>query len=314
MSKYSYAYGIDVGGTTVKCGLFQVDGIYVESWEIPTRTEDKGINVIPDIAETILKNMEAHGLSRKDVAGVGIGVPGPVRDGGVVSGCVNLGWGEYHVASELSGRLGGIRVEVGNDANVAALGEQWRGGGQGYRNVVMITLGTGVGGGIIIGGKILAGAHGAGGEIGHITVNRNETIACNCGKKGCLEQYGSATGIVRKAKEVLAAGNKASLLNIDTVTSKDVFDAAKTGDEAATAVVQFAGRMLGQAAATITCVVDPDVIVIGGGVSRAGQILLDAITRYYVPNAFTACRDIPFKLAVLGNNAGMYGAVRMVLS
>lgn len=314
MSKYSYAYGIDVGGTTVKCGLFQVDGTYVESWEIPTRTEDKGVNVIPDIAETILKNMEGRGLSRKDVAGVGIGVPGPVRDGGVVSGCVNLGWGEYHVASELSGRLGGIRVEVGNDANVAALGEQWRGGGQGYRNVVMITLGTGVGGGIIIGGKILAGAHGAGGEIGHITVNRNETIPCNCGKKGCLEQYSSATGIVRRAKEVLASATKPSLLNIDTVTSKDVFDAAKTGDEAAVSVVQFAGRMLGQAAATITCVVDPDVIVIGGGVSRAGQILLDAITKYYVPNAFTACKEIPFKLAVLGNDAGMYGAVRMVLN
>ena len=314
MNMASYAYGIDVGGTTVKCGLFQADGTYVESWEIPTRTVDNGKNVVPDIAETIRKNMEEHGLTKKEVAGIGIGVPGPVREGGVVDGCVNLGWGVYHVGAELSVLLGGIRVEVGNDANVAALGEQWRGGGQGYRNVVMITLGTGVGGGIIINGKILAGAHGAGGEIGHITVNRNETLACNCGKKGCLEQYGSATGIVRRAKEVLAANTKASLLNPDTVTSKDVFDAAKTGDEAAVSVVQFAGRMLGQAAATITCVVDPDVIVIGGGVSKAGQILLDAITKYYAPNAFKACKDIPFKLAVLGNNAGMYGAVRMVLS
>ena len=310
-----YAYGIDVGGTTVKCGLFETDGTFVKGWEIPTVKDNGGAQILPDIAAAIKGSMAEEGISADDVEGVGIGVPGPVTESGVVNGCVNLGWGVYDVKTALSGLLDGAKVEVGNDANVAALGEMWRGGGKGYRNVVMVTLGTGVGGGIILGGKILHGAHGAGGEIGHITVNRNETLACGCGKKGCLEQYASATGIARKAREVLAKpkAEGSSLLKVENVDAKAVFDAAKTGDKTALAIVDFFGRTLGQAVATITAVVDPDVIVVGGGVSKAGQILLDAVVKYYTPNAFNACKETPFKLAVLGNNAGMYGAVKMVL-
>ncbi len=310
-----YAYGIDVGGTTVKCGLFGTDGTFYEGWEIPTVKDNGGAQIIPDIAAAIRSNMKERAIEIENVEGVGIGVPGPVREDGVVNGCVNLGWGVYDVRTELSGLLDGIRVEVANDANVAALGEMWRGGGQGYKNVVMVTLGTGVGGGIIINGKILHGAHGAGGEIGHITVNRNESKPCGCGKKGCLEQYASATGIARRAAEAMAAPGApvSSLYNYDVVDARAVFDAAKTGDELALSVVQFACRTLGRACASITSVVDPDVIVIGGGVSRAGQILVDAIVKYYVQNAFTATRETPFKLAVLGNNAGMYGAVKMIL-
>jgi len=310
-----YAYGIDVGGTTVKCGLFETDGTFVKGWEIPTVKDNGGAQILPDIAASIKGSMAEEGISADDVEGVGIGVPGPVTESGVVNGCVNLGWGVYDVKTALSGLLDGAKVEVGNDANVAALGEMWRGGGKGYRNVVMVTLGTGVGGGIILGGKILHGAHGAGGEIGHITVNRNETLACGCGKKGCLEQYASATGIARKAREVLATpkAEGSSLLKVENLDAKAVFDAAKTGDKTALAIVDFFGRTLGQAVATITAVVDPDVIVVGGGVSKAGQILLDAVVKYYTPNAFNACKETPFKLAVLGNNAGMYGAVKMVL-
>jgi glucokinase len=271
--------------------------------------------ILPDIADAIRERLEKHGVSMDDVEGIGVGVPGPVLDDGVVNGCVNLGWGVFNVAEKLSALLGGIRVVAGNDANVAALGEQWRGGGKGFKNVVMVTLGTGVGGGIIIGGRILPGGHGAAGEIGHMQMRKNETAVCGCGKKGCLEQYASATGIVRLAKLALADTTKpSSLRSLAEVTSKDIFDAAKTGDAMALKLVDTLGEMLGSALAHITAVVDPDVIVIGGGVSKAGQILLDAIVKHYRPAAFHACRDTEFKLAVLGNDAGMYGAVRMVLN
>lgn len=310
-----YAFGIDIGGTTVKCGFFKNDGTFVEKWEIPTRKDNGGDLILPDIADAIRERLEKHGVSMDDVEGIGVGVPGPVLDDGVVNGCVNLGWGVFNVAEKLSALLGGIRVVAGNDANVAALGEQWHGGGKGFKNVVMVTLGTGVGGGIIIGGRILPGGHGAAGEIGHMQMRKNETAVCGCGKKGCLEQYASATGIVRLAKLALADTTKpSSLRSLAEVTSKDIFDAAKTGDAMALKLVDTLGEMLGSALAHITAVVDPDVIVIGGGVSKAGQILLDAIVKHYRPAAFHACRDTEFKLAVLGNDAGMYGAVRMVLN
>ena len=310
-----YAFGIDIGGTTVKCGFFNSDGSFVENWEIKTRKENDGALILPDIADSIREKMVAHGVTLDQVEGIGVGVPGPVLDDGVVNGCVNLGWGVFNVADKMRELIGDVRVEVGNDANVAALGEQWRGGGKGYKNVVMVTLGTGVGGGIIINGKILPGGHGAAGEIGHIQMRKNETAVCGCGKKGCLEQYASATGIVRMAKIALANEKKnTSLRDLDQAGCKAIFDTAKTGDAVALGLVDMLGEMLGSALAHITAVVDPEVIVIGGGVSKAGQILLDAIIKYYRPAAFHACRDTEFKLAVLGNDAGMYGAVRMVLN
>lgn len=310
-----YAFGIDIGGTTVKMGFFNTDGTFVRNWEIPTRKEGNGEMILPDIARAIKKELADQNVSMDDVEGVGVGVPGPVLPDGTVNGCVNLGWGVVDVAGQLSAMLGDVPVEVGNDANVAALGEQWRGGGKGYDNVVMVTLGTGVGGGIIINGKILPGAHGAAGEIGHMQMRKNETEVCNCGKRGCLEQYASATGVVRLCGRKLAKSEKASSLrNIASPTSKDIFDAAKTGDELSLELVDEVGTMLGDALAHITAVVDPDCVVIGGGVSKAGQILLDAVKKHYVPAAFHASRDTEFKLAVLGNRAGMYGAVRMVIN
>lgn len=310
-----YAFGIDIGGTTVKMGFFNTDGTFVRNWEIPTRKEGNGEMILPDIARAIKKELADQNVSLDDVEGVGVGVPGPVLPDGTVNGCVNLGWGVVDVGGQLSAMLGDIPVEVGNDANVAALGEQWRGGGKGHENVVVVTLGTGVGGGIIINGKILPGAHGAAGEIGHMQMRKNETEVCNCGKKGCLEQYASATGIVRMCGKKLAKSEKASALrNIENPSSKDIFDAAKTGDELSLELVDELGTMLGDALAHITAVVDPECVVIGGGVSKAGQILLDAVKKHYTPAAFHACRETEFKLAVLGNRAGMYGAVRMVIN
>jgi len=310
MSKY--CFGVDVGGTTVKLGLFNTDGDLLEKWEIPTVTADGGKAILPDIARSIKKMMDEREMERDEVVGVGIGAPGPIDSEGTVYGAVNLGWGTFSIKKELQTMLN-VPVEAGNDANVAALGEVWQGGARGYENVVMVTLGTGVGGGIIVEGRILAGATGAGGEIGHMHVNDEETIACNCGNCGCLEQYVSATGVVRLAKEKLAKSDRPSELRDIEVTAKDVWDAAKKGDPLAMEVAEDFGWYLGKALASVACVVNPEVFVIGGGVSRAGDILIDYIQKNYRKTAFTGCRGALFTLARLGNDAGIYGAAKMVL-
>ncbi len=315
MEQVRYAFGIDVGGTTIKHGLFDAQReTLLESWEIPTRTEENGRYILGDVAASVKVRMEEKGISASEVAGLGIGVPGPVLETGVVNQAVNLHWGVMDVREILSDALDGMTVKVGNDANVAALGEQWKGGGQGYQNVVLVTLGTGVGGGLILDGKIVSGSHGAGAEIGHMKVEEHEPDACNCGKHGCLEQYASASGIVRVTRKKLAETKKATVLkDDDRLSAKLIFDAAKENDAFALSMVDAFGRKLGEALAQIAAVVDPEVFVIGGGVSRAGEIILEAVEKYYAPAAFHACRTTVFKLAKLGNDAGMYGAVRMVL-
>lgn len=307
-----YCFGVDVGGTTVKLGLFNTDGDLLEKWEIPTVTADGGKAILPDIARSIQKMMDEREMEREDVAGVGIGAPGPIDSEGTVYNAVNLGWGTFSIKKELQ-RLLNMPVEAGNDANVAALGEMWQGGARGYTDVVMVTLGTGVGGGIIVEGKILPGATGAGGEIGHMHVNDDETVACNCGNYGCLEQYVSATGVVRLANRKLAESGRDSLLRGIEVTAKDVWDAAKKGDPLAMEVAEDFGWYLGKALAGVASVVNPEVFVIGGGVSKAGNILIDYIQKNYQKYAFTGCRGALFTLARLGNDAGIYGAARMVL-
>lgn len=309
----NYLFGVDIGGTTVKIGLFNVDGELLEKWEITTRTDDGGAYILSDIAASVTAKMEEKGIDKSDVKGVGMGVPGPVKEDGTVVKCVNLGWGVFNAAEELGGLLG-LPVKVGNDANMAALGEYWQGGGKDYQNVVMVTLGTGVGGGIIINGKILAGVNGAGGEIGHMTIDLNEQDACNCGKKGCLEQYASATGIVRLANRALQASDKPSKLReVKYISAKEIFDAAKSGDDIALDLVEEHGKRLGYALANVACVVDVDAFVIGGGVSRAGQILIDTTKKYFQQYAFHACRNTVFELATLGNDAGMFGGAAAVI-
>ena len=286
-----YGFGVDVGGTTVKMGFFETSGKLLDKWEITTNTDDNGKAVLPDIAKSIDNKLAQEGISKAEIEGIGIGVPGPVRNDGVVLNCVNLGWGIINVAEEL-GRLTGLAVKVGNDANVAALGEMWQGGAKGSKDVIMVTLGTGVGGGIIVDGKIVAGYNGAGGEIGHITVNNDEIEPCNCGQYGCLEQYTSATGIVRMAKRKLAkTQDETSLRKYENITAKDIFDEAKAGDAVALLLVDEVGEILGSTLSNIACVVNPEVIVIGGGVSKAGQILIDTIKKHYQETSFKACRD-----------------------
>ena len=307
-----YVFGIDIGGTTVKCGLFTVKGELLEKWEIPTRTENNGAAILPDVADTVLKKIQEKGLAKEEIAGIGIGVPGPVNEQGEVPGAVNLHWGYVNLAGDME-KMTGLRVKAGNDANVAALGEMWKGGGAGCQSIVMVTLGTGVGGGIINNGKIVTGAHGAGGEIGHIHVTNDVECNCNCGNHGCLEQVTSATGITYLANRRLKKDDRPSMLRGGEVNAKTVFDAVKAGDELAKEVAEEFGKYLGTALASVACVVDPEVFVIGGGVSKAGQIILDYIKKYYAQYAFMTCKQAGFALAKLGNDAGIYGAAKMLL-
>lgn len=304
----TYYVGVDVGGTTIKLGLFSDIGELLEKWEIPTRTEENGTHVLPDIVNSIEEKRASRG---GNIKGIGMGIPGPVTADGVVLKCANLGWGVVSVKNTLADLTGVGNVKVGNDANVAALGEMWKGGGRGYDSIVMVTLGTGVGGGIIQNGKILTGSRGAGGEIGHIKVEMNETEACGCGNYGCLEQYASATGIVRMAKNGMPADS--CLAKADELTAKEVFDGARASDAYCMEIVERFGKYLGVALSNVAHVMDPEAFVIGGGVSAAGEMILDVVKKYYEANAMYAIRDKEFRLAELGNDAGIYGAVRMIL-
>ena len=308
-----YGFGVDLGGTTVKIAYFNQQGDLLAKWEIPTITENNGSRILPDIAASIAAYITDNGIHRADILGVGIGVPGPVSHQGVVNKCINLGWGVFNIESALA-ELTGFPVKGGNDATVAALGECWKGGGQGCDNMVMATLGTGVGGGIIIGGKAVYGAHGAGGEIGHMVLNREETDTCGCGKRGCVEQYCSATGIVRLAKKYLAEQNTPSCLrDLDAISCKTVFDAANAGDPAALEILEQVYAYMGEFLANICCVVNPEVVVLGGGVSKAGAPLLEGAKRHFDRHVFHGAKDVQFRLATLGNDAGAYGAFRLAL-
>ena len=311
-----YAFGIDLGGTTAKIGLFTTSGALLEKWEVPTDTSNAGEHILENLAAAILGKMKEQSIDPEQVEGVGIGVPGPVQNASVVPiVCANLGgWGEQNVSARLSGLLDGLKVLVGNDANVAALGEIWMGAAKGCSSAVMVTLGTGVGGGVIVNNHVIDGTHGAGGEIGHITVNRHETAVCGCGKKGCLEQYSSATGVVRCMKKLLDENpDTPCVLRGTDFVAKDVFDAARSGDALAAREVDEMADTLGMALANIAATVDPEAFLVGGGVSRAGEVLFAPLTRHFKEYAFRSCRETPIKQASLGNDAGIYGAVRLIV-
>ena len=308
-----YGFGVDLGGTTVKIAYFNREGTLLDKWEIPTVIENGGCQILPDIAASILEYIQKKQVEQEQLIGIGIGVPGPVDDQGNVNRCHNLNWGVFNIHQEL-GALTGLPVKAGNDANVAALGESWKGGGAGCDNMVLATFGTGVGGGIIIDGRPVNGVHGAAGEIGHLTVNLSETEPCNCGKYGCVEQYCSATGVVRLAKQCLAAGGRESVLRkIEPLSCKDVFDAGAQGDPLALEILEQVYTYMGQFLASVCCVTDPEVVVLGGGVSKAGKPLLDGAKRYFDKYIFHASSSIRFALASLGNDAGSYGAFKLIL-
>lgn len=301
----SYYIGVDIGGTSVKLGSFDMEGKLLEKWEIPTRKDNHGSEILPDIAASIREKVNG------DIAGIGLGVPGPITEDGTVLKCANLGWGIFNVAEKVTELTGVTNVAVGNDATVAGLGELWQGGGRGFKDMIMVTLGTGVGGGVILNGEILSGSKGAAGEIGHIKVEAEESDTCGCGGHGCLEQYASATGIVRMAKKYMKPDS--AITNCEKLSAKIIFDNAKAGDSYCMEIIEKFGKYLGTALSNISCVVDPEVIVIGGGVSRAGQIIIDVVEKWYNEKSMFALKNKEFRLAELGNDAGIFGCVKMVM-
>ena len=359
----SYIFGADIGGTAVKLGLFSTacsaatgpataggsPGVrLLEKWSIPTSTDDDGGSILPDVAGSIRSKILERDIGGAGILGIGLGAPGPVDRDGTVHGCVNLGWGTFDLRGRME-ELTGLPCRAGNDAKVAALGEMTFGAARGHRDVTMVVLGTGVGAGIIADGRIVYGANGSAGEIGHMPVRDDEPEPCACGKHGCLEQYASAKGFARQVKKLLdtcATGQTAHpgaapqagrtsagtcigsaetgtagiaeaaaaspLHSLPEITSKDIFDEARAGDAFALSMVDELGRLLGRACADISCVMDPEVFVIGGGLSEAGPILIDAISHHYRDNAFHTSRETPFVLAELGNDAGIYGCAAMV--
>ena len=309
----NYAFGVDIGGTTVKLGLFDREGCVLDKWEIPTVKDNEGASILPDVAKSILAKMKEKSIGEDDLEGIGIGVPGAVdNEGTLVGGAVNIGWKSFNIPKVMNAYIN-VPVKAANDANSAAFGEMWQGGGKGYTNMVAVTLGTGVGGGIIVDGEIITGATGAAGEIGHIHIEDSETDVCGCGNQGCLEQYASATGVVRLAKRRLAEDDKSTVLREGTLSAKSVFDAVKNGDEVAIEIAERFGRYLGKGLALVANVVNPEVFVIGGGVSKAGEILLSFVEPELQKYIFPASRNVKLALAQLGNDAGIYGAAGLIL-
>ncbi|WP_276949157.1 ROK family glucokinase [Acetatifactor muris] len=308
-----YAFGVDVGGTSVKMGLFDETGKILDKWEIPTRKENKGASVLPDVARSLLAKMAEKGIQEKDLVGIGVGAPGPVDDEGtLVSGAVNIGWEPFNIPKAMHAYIN-VPIKAANDANAAAYGEMWQGGGKGFNSIVAVTLGTGVGGGIIINGELLAGATGAGGEIGHMHMVDDETESCNCGNRGCMEQYASATGIARLARRRLEKDDEPSVLREGKVSAKTVFDGVKAGDKVAVEIAEEFGEYLGKGLAMIASVLNPEAFIISGGVSKAGEILFSFIEPPFHKYVFRHCGNAKFVLATLGNDAGIYGAAGLVL-
>ncbi len=305
--------GIDLGGTTVKIGFLTVEGEIINHWQIPTDTSDAGKNILSDIVKSINEKIVEYGYEKEDFLGAGIGVPGPVTHSGVLLKAVNLGWQEeVNIEYEFS-KMIDMPVRADNDANVATIGEMWQGSGEGARDMIFVTLGTGVGGGVITNGEIVKGANGGGGEIGHIAVDFEHGEKCNCGKTGCLETLASATGIVRETNKALKNYTGTTILSsYDNLNAKNIFDAAKNDDEFALEMVENLGRSLGFVLANIASTTNPETIVIGGGVSKAGTILTDVIKKHFVKYVFDSNKNVEFKIAKLENDAGIIGAAYLV--
>ena len=306
-----YCFGVDVGGTTVKLGLFNTDGDLLEKWEIPTVTDNHGAKILPDVANSILKKMDEREMERDDVEGVGIGAPGPIDSEGTVYGAVNLGWGTFSIKKELQSLLN-MPVEAGNDANVAALGEMWQGGAKGYKNVILATLGTGVGSGIISRGKILSGLRGGAGEAGHMLLVLDGE-PCTCGRRGCWEAYASATALIRQTRQAALAHPESLLAQVEEITGRTAFDAAQQGDATAAEVVARYAVYVAAGLTDFVNILAPEMILLGGGISRQGEVLLAPIREYVATHCFGQREGaIPtIAAAKLGNEAGIIGAAAL---
>jgi len=308
--------GLDIGGTTVKIGILNGSGSIIEKWEIPTNTANKGISIVDDISNSVTSKLASLKIDKKTLIGIGVGAPGFIDiPTGFVYEAINIGWKNFDLGGLLKERFH-LPVFINNDANVAVLGENWKGAGNQSRNLIAVTLGTGVGGGIIANGKILDGVNGTAGEIGHITVEPGG-YRCNCGLRGCLETIASATGIVRQAMDKIAEYPKSDLAEFykeeESLTTKDVFELAGKGDHLCEQILNRTADVLGSVIANTGLIINPSMVLIGGGVSKAGKPLLDLINKAFVNYALPRVSDVcEMKIAELGNDAGIIGAAFLV--
>ncbi len=306
-------FGVDIGGTTIKFGKFTEELKLLEKWSVETDLSDYGAHIVPQVAEVLSAHMKEQKIRKEEVLGIGMGIPGPVTSGGYVEKCVNLHWTGFNPVTELQKFFPGFVIRAENDANVASLGEYFQGAGRDASSMMMVTLGTGVGGGVILDGKILTGAHGIGGEIGHIATDPTQEETCNCGNKGCIDQCASATGIVRKAEKLLKSLDQASVLReLETLTAKEVCDGAREGDELSVRIIEECMYPLGVGLAHFSHAFDPEMYVIGGGVSLAGEVILDAVRKGYEAHLFLIGKGADIRLAELGNDAGVTGACALI--
>ncbi|PRX77776.1 glucokinase [Bacillus sp. V-88] len=319
MMTEKWLVGVDLGGTTTKIAFLSKYGELLHKWEIPTDKSENGKNIIVNIAKAIDQKLEELDQSRDKLVGIGMGAPGPVDTAkGIIYEAVNLGWENNTPLKDLLEVETGLHAVIDNDANCAALGEMWKGAGDGAKDIVCVTLGTGVGGGVITNGDIVHGVKGAGGEIGHITVVPEGGYQCNCGKTGCLETVASATGVVRLANEKLDATEQESTLRAlrdshGSISAKDIFDAARNQDGLALAVIDQLAFYLGLSLANLGNGLNPEKIVIGGGVSKAGDILLQPVVKFFKQFSFPTVRtSTHLSIATLGNDAGVIGAAWLV--
>lgn len=310
-----YAVGVDVGGTFIKFGLVNEEGVIVAKDKIPTRKEDVDPMLYYDIRDAVYAILDKAGVDRSDCLGIGIGLPGVVLSDGQMLGLTNINIGAVNIVKIME-EITGMHVRAANDANLAALGEMWVGGGRGYKDIVLLTLGTGLGGGVVVNGEVLFGTNGAGGEIGHLPIvePEDEPESCGCGKHGCLEQYASATGMVRMARRVLAANDKPSALrDMEDLSAKNIKAAAREGDELAVEVIERVGKILGKGLAMVACVTNPQAFILGGGVAQEGEIVAETTKKYFQKYCYFPAKDTPIVLATLGNDAGLIGAARLAM-
>ncbi|MDO4902986.1 MAG: ROK family glucokinase [Limosilactobacillus sp.] len=310
-------FGVDLGGTTIKFAILTENGEIQQKWSIRTNILDEGSHIVPDIIDSINHHLELYKMTPDQFVGIGMGTPGTInRDKGTVVGAYNLNWKTTQEVKSQIEKGTGMKFALDNDANVAGLGERWKGAGNEGDDVAFITLGTGVGGGIISNGRLVHGVVGAGGEVGHMIVEPDGYL-CTCGNHGCLEQYASATGVVHLAQDLAEEyeGNsklKSLIDNGDEITSKIVFDLAKENDYLANKVVDKMAFYLGLASANLSNALNPEYLVIGGGVSAAGQFLLNRVQENFEKFAFPTVRtSTKLKLAQLGNDAGVIGAASL---
>jgi glucokinase len=313
MSENIYV-GVDIGGTAIKVGICNESGVLLQTYEGPTETEQGTDRILGNIANYARHVVAASPYAWEQVSGVGVGIAGFMDFAkGWIKFSPNLPLANVPLKDHLEAALN-KQVRVNNDANVAALGEAWGGAGRGVSSVVCYTLGTGVGGGIVVDGRLIEGCSGMGGELGHMSIVPDlEAIQCGCGKLGCLETVSSATGIIRMAKDAVQRGDRTSLCQIETLMAKDVIEAAKSGDEVAQRIVSRAAFYIGKSMAVVAVVVNPKRFILGGGVSKAGEFLFSQIRQVFHKYAQDKAQEgVDIVAAELGNNAGVVGAAGLM--